>query len=72
MMTNGEKFRSLFGISASELWCMNGESLIDWLNEDFIEGKIHVASVKSLIVMGANMNINTDAERKNDEQSKSD
>lgn len=27
MMTNGEKFRSLFGISASELWCMNGEAL---------------------------------------------
>ena len=39
MMTNGDKFKSLFGISASELWCINGESLIDWLNEDFIEGK---------------------------------
>ena len=39
MMTNGEKFRSLFGISASELWCMNGEALTDWLNEDFVEGK---------------------------------
>ena len=39
MMTNGDKFKSLFGISASELWCMNGEALTDWLNEDFVEGK---------------------------------
>ena len=39
MMTNGEKFRSLFGVSAEELWCMNCDTFTDWLNEDFIEGK---------------------------------
>lgn len=39
MMTNGDKFKSLFGISASELWCMNGGAFTNWLNEDFVEGK---------------------------------
>ena len=38
-MTNGEKFRSLFVVSAEELWCMNCDTFTDWLNEDFIEGK---------------------------------
>lgn len=27
-MTNGEKFRSLFGVSAEELWCMNCDTFI--------------------------------------------
>ena len=39
MITNGEKFRSLFGVSAEELWCMNCDTFTDWLNEDFVEGK---------------------------------
>ena len=38
-MTNGEKFRSLFGVSAEELLCMNCDTFTDWLNEDFVEGK---------------------------------
>ena len=38
-MTNGEKFRSLFGVSAEELWCTNCDTFTDWLNEDFVEGK---------------------------------
>lgn len=38
-MTNREKFRSLFGVSAEELWCMNCDTFTDWLNEDFVKGK---------------------------------
>lgn len=41
-MTNGEKFRSLFGISASELWCMNVYTLTDWLNEDYVARDIFI------------------------------
>ena len=59
-MTNGEKFRSLFGVSAEELWCTNCDTFTDWLNEDLLKEKIHVANVKSLIVTGVNMNIDTD------------
>ena len=38
-MTNAEKFKSLFGIYATELWAMPEAEFLKWLNADRPQGK---------------------------------
>ena len=36
-MNNAEKFKSLFGIYATELWAMPEEEFLEWLNAEALE-----------------------------------
>ena len=39
-MNNAEKFKSVFGLYATELWSMSEESFLLWLNSEYEkEGK---------------------------------
>lgn len=40
-MTNAEKFEQLFGITATELWCLSEKSFLKWLNaeESILDGE---------------------------------
>lgn len=33
-MNNAEKFKSIFGLYATELWAMSEESFLSWLNSE--------------------------------------
>ena len=33
-MTNADKFKSLFGIYATELWAMSEKDFLEWLNSE--------------------------------------
>ena len=34
-MNNAEKFKSVFGLYATELWAMSEESFLSWLNSEY-------------------------------------
>lgn len=34
-MNNAEKFKSIFGLYATELWVMSEESFLSWLNSEY-------------------------------------
>lgn len=34
-MNNAEKFKSIFGLYATELWAMSEESFLSWLNSEY-------------------------------------